>query len=514
MIYRLIIALARIPLLIFTLQASNSVADSIAIPEAGKKAVLDQRAQEIRHQVDQYLSEIAKKRFSGAVVIEYQGEKILSKGYGESDREKQILYSPTTISDIGSVTKQFTAAAILKLEMQGKLSVSDKLSRYFPDAPKGKANITLHQVLNMSAGLHTYSDTGGGDFEAVSEAGFLELAMGQKLLSAPGEQWEYSNTSYSLLALLIEQVSGLTYEQYLYRNLFKPAGMEQTGYSRPGFKPENVAVQHRSSQPNGKPTEKPWEGAEPYLHLKGNGGLLSTAEDLYRWHRALLGDNILSAEAKTKYFKPYLDAWEGRRNDSYAYGWFIQPTDRETTLIHHAGGNGYAFTYFFRFVDDGAAIIIVCNDNDGFNSKVIKQLRGMVFDSEFTPLPKSGYITLNELLVENYDIKHILAFIKREKEGVAPSDYDVSERGINHFAYAFVRQKKLQDALEVFELNISLFPRSADVYDSYGETLIALGQLERGVQAYQTALELDPEYENAVFALGVLEQYRDKTNGQ
>ena len=124
--------------------------------------------------------------------------------------------------------------------------------------------------------------------------------MQQKLLFEPGKSWTYSNTSYSLLTLIIERVSGLSYEDYLYKYLFKPANMTHTGYSRPQFLSNNVAVQHTDGKSNGKPTQKPWDGGQPYLHLKGNGGILSTTEDLYKWHIALLTDKILSSKVNPK----------------------------------------------------------------------------------------------------------------------------------------------------------------------------------------------------------------------
>ena len=469
---------------------------------------LDKRCAEIRNKVDAYLTKISKKRFSGAVLIDYKGKKILSKGYGDADRKKGINYTRNTISDIGSVTKQFTAAAILKLEMQGKLSTADKLSKYFSDLPQDKSNITLHEVLNMSAGLHTYSDT-DGDFEAVTNKGFLDIAMNQKLLSKPGSHWEYSNTSYSLLALLIERVSGMSYETYLYENLFKPAGMQHTGYSRPQFKGSNVAVQHQNGLATGKPTEKPWQGDEPYLHLKGNGGILSTIEDLYKWHQALLSDEILSAKAKDKYFKPYIEAWGGRTNDSYAYGWFIRNTARNTQLVHHAGGNGAAFAYFYRFIDEDITFIIVSNDDDGFNPKIDEQIEGLIFDVNFKPLDKTGYISLNELVGEKTNIEKIISFVKKELSSSSPSGYNLSQRSINSFGYDFVRNNLLDDALKIFKFNVELFPKSPDVYDSYGETLIELGDIKAGLQAYEKALALDPSYGNSIYAQETIQKYKN-----
>jgi len=191
--------------------------------------------------------------------------------------------------------------------MQGKLSTTDKLSKYFTDLPEDKENITLHQLLNMSSGFHMYS---GGDYEPVTDEAFINIIKNQRLHFKPGTSFEYSNPNFSILALLVERVSGISYESFLYKYLFKPSEMEQTGYSRPTFGNHNVAVQHKYGVATNKATEKQWEGEQPYLHLKGNGGILSTVEDMYKWHKALQSEQVLSNIAKKKYYQPYFEAFK------------------------------------------------------------------------------------------------------------------------------------------------------------------------------------------------------------
>ncbi len=496
-----------VPFALFLAVSSVAKSDENA---ATKSRTSESDIQTIINNIDAYLMRVSEKQFSGAILVDYQGKKRLSKGYGQADRVKGIDYTPHTISDIGSVTKQFTAAAILKLEMQGKLSTSDTLSKYFPMAPQDKANITLHQMLNMSAGFHTYSDT-EGDFEAVTKEDFIDGAMAQKLYFPPGSGWKYSNTSYSLLAYLVEEISGLSYETYLYQNLFKPSGMENTGYSRPDFSPSKVAVQHRNAIVTGKPTEKPWDGGEPYFHLKGNGGILSTTEDLFKWHQALLTNKVLSQQAKAKYFQSYVKAWGKESKDHYAYGWFVRDTPRNTRLIHHSGGNGSAFTYFYRFIDEDITFILVCNDNDGFNSKISEQIKGLLFDIDFEPMAKTAYLSLDTLLDKGMTVDELLAFIKNEYRNSkeSHSDYNLSQDWINHYGYTLIQDTRLDEALKVFRLNTELHPTSANTYDSLGEILITLGRIEEGIKAYQNALKLNAHYENAVFARKAIQQKRN-----
>lgn len=147
----------------------------------------------------------------------------------------------------------------------------------------------------MSSGFDMFS---GDGYQPIEEEAFIDIVKLQELHFEPGTSFEYSNTNYSILALIVERVSGMSYESYLYQYLLKPAGMEKTGYSRPKFVEENIAVQHQFGVATEKATEKTWDGNHPSLHLLGNGGILSTAEDMYKWHKALMTEKILSNAAK------------------------------------------------------------------------------------------------------------------------------------------------------------------------------------------------------------------------
>src|SRR5262249_19012536 len=157
--------------------------------------------------------------------------------------------------------------------------------------------------------------------------------------------FSYSNVGDSLLALIIERVSGQKYGRFLYDNLWHPAGMELLGYSRPVFAKEMIATGYKDDVEWGKRTRTEWAGIAPYWQLKGNGGVLSTTEDMYKWHRALLTDNILSKHAKEKYYHPQLRPGENE-NSYYAYGWAIRKTPRNTILAWHNGTNRVFYSDF------------------------------------------------------------------------------------------------------------------------------------------------------------------------
>lgn len=308
--------------------------------------------------IDEYLTRLEAFGFSGNVLVARGGRILLHKGYGMANREKGIRMGPDTVISIGSITKQFTAAAILKLEMQGKLKVEDTLSKFFTDAPADKAAITLHQLLTHTAGLE--SNYGPSDYEAVSRDEIVGRILAAPLRSKPGEAHFYSNAGYSLLGAIVEVVSGRGYEAYLSEQLFKPAGMTSTGYQIPKWNPDTVARGYLDGKDWGTILEKPWAEDGPYWNLRANGGIHSTPSDMYKWHVALEGDEVLSKSARERYTTPYVA--EGPRAMShYAYGWAIFTTPRKTKLVTHNGGNGIFAADFRRYVDENAVIYVASN---------------------------------------------------------------------------------------------------------------------------------------------------------
>ena len=307
--------------------------------------------------VEEFLDDTLPDEASGTVVAARDGEIAHCRGFGLADREAKVAAGCDTAYDIMSMTKQFTAAAILKLEMMGKLSVSDPMSKFVGPVPDDKHAITVHHLLTHTSGL---TDQLGGDYEALSREEMLEGALESELRSAPGTEYSYSNLGYSILAAIVEKASGTSYEKFLASNLFEPAGMSQTGYVLPEWKPNRVAVEYdENGEPKGKPFDHPWAEDGPYWNLRGNGGMLSTARDMFRWHAALRREEILSKSAKDKMFEPHVPEEEGGES-YYGYGWVVSPTD-EGRIVWHNGGNGWSFGFMARFLDQDAMVFWVSN---------------------------------------------------------------------------------------------------------------------------------------------------------
>ena len=344
----------------------------------------------LKEKVEEYMGRSVETGFTGSLLVAKGGKLILSKGYGLADKRNNIPITSQTVFTTGSITKQFTAAAILKLQMMGKLKVNDLMSKYFPDVPDDKKNITLHHLLTHTAG---FPGAIGNDFDPVSAEEFLKLAMKTRLKRKPGDEYEYSNVGYSLLGIIVEKVSGKGYERFLRDYLFIPAGMKKTGYLLPKWKKEDLAHGYRGKKDWGTLRDHPWCKDGPGWHLRGNGGIMSTLGEMYKWHLALLGNKILNKEAKKVLYKPHVR--EGRDAPSfYGYGWAIFKTSRNTRLIAHNGGNMVFAADFQRFLDEDVVIIAFSNTAGKPAFRISEIVARIVFNEPYS-LPLKEPIKLS-----------------------------------------------------------------------------------------------------------------------
>lgn len=305
-----------------------------------------------------YLAERAADGFSGVVIVARGDDLLVEEAYGLADREAKVENRVDSVFTVGSITKQFTATAILQLEVAGKLSLSDPLSRFWKDAPADKAGITIHQLLTHTSGL---ASDHGDDHEPVGRDAYVARVLASKLESAPGERHAYANSGYSLLAAIVELVSREGYEDYLAAHLFAPAGMKDTGYVRPKWAPSRIA---KGYHPDGKLwgtiVGRTWLPDGPGWNLRGNGGIHATVSDMRRWHVALRGDTLLPAASRAKLHVRHVPEGGGT---FYGYGWSIEDSPWGE-LVTHNGGNGFFFADCLRFLEPDVFIYYATNSRD------------------------------------------------------------------------------------------------------------------------------------------------------
>ncbi len=316
--------------------------------------------------IDQKLT---ARGFSGVILVAQNDSIIFNKAYGRKNNQKNGLNDINTVFDICSITKQFTAAGIMKLVMKNKISVNDKLSKYFDNIPNDKKNITIHQLLTHTSGL----DTGiGGDYESITEEKFLKKVFKSRLLSPIGEKFNYSNMGYSLLGIIIEKVSGMDYETFLNQALFKPSKMYHTGYIIPNWKNNEIANGFLDGKEAKKPNEENWSKKGPYLNLKGNGGILSNANDMFLWSKAIRNNTVLDKETTSKYLYPHFEF-----NDiytHYGYGWGIENNDSRNKLVVHGGASDLFASDLWIYPKKEITIIVLSNTQEEYVYSIARKI--------------------------------------------------------------------------------------------------------------------------------------------
>lgn len=316
----------------------------------------------LAERVDRFVSKEARSGFTGSVLLAKDGEIVLHKGYGPG-------IVPETPFWVASISKQFTAAAVLKLAEQGKLSVDDPITKYLGEVPEDKRGITIHQLLTHTAGLpHEYAADGITERDKAARA---LLALPLKF--APGEDFFYSNDGYNLLAILVEAVSGEPFETWLEKNLFGPAGLSGTGFwEGPG---------HEKVAPIPKPGDIPESSRRPNWGYRGATGIYSTTGDLYRWYRALEENRVISEESRKKLLAPHVSL--GKTGHA-AYGWFLTPAPRSSVWTRGTESFGHN-AIVMAYPDENLVLIAASNagerDRVSRTRKLAADLAELLFDA-------------------------------------------------------------------------------------------------------------------------------------
>lgn len=293
-----------------------------------------------------------------AVLVSKDGNVIYKKGFGYADIEKKELVKPDTKFRIGSITKQFTAAAILKLQEEGKISVTDKLSKFLPDFPRAD-EVTIHQLLTHISGIHSY--TGKPEFIAkvtspITEEALITFFKNDPYDFSPGEKWQYNNSAFFLLGHIIGKVTGKPYAEYLKKTFFDPLGMTNTGVHSSTLNLQNEAKGYTKENGQYKPAtnwDMSWAG--------GAGALYSTVEDLYKWNEALFNGKVLQENSLKAGFTPVVLS-NGKKPDNanYGYGWALGDY-RGQDIIEHGGGLHGFIAQLARYPEENVTVVLLTN---------------------------------------------------------------------------------------------------------------------------------------------------------
>ena len=309
---------------------------------------------ELANQLDRHLRESTKHGFSGSVLVARGGHVLLNRGYAWADANHKRRATPETRYWVASISKQFTAAAILKLEEEGKLSTSNPMSKFLPGVPPDKQAITLHQLLTHTSGLaQNYAADGITGWEDAVKA-----VCAQPLAGPPGEEFRYANDNYNLLAIIVQLVSRQSFEDYLRQHLFLPAGMEHSGFWGMVNRKEEKGIASVKTQRTGSV-------AGPNWGYRGAIGVLSTTEDLFHWQQAVFAGRILSAASRDKLLRGYLP----RGETEIAYGWYRSRTARGRLALWTRGTEDFGHNAVIKVYPELDLVVVIASNAGDLGDK-------------------------------------------------------------------------------------------------------------------------------------------------
>jgi CubicO group peptidase (beta-lactamase class C family) len=323
---------------------------------------------------DELMLRHAAEGFSGSVLVARRGTVLCAQGYGFADFDANLPNDADTLFEIASITKPFTATAIVKLAQQGRLALDDSIARHLPGVPEPSRAITLRQLLSHTSGIPRGNGAGRGDDLAKAVVEYL----GTGPRHAPGTRYEYWNGGYALLAGVIERASGRSYTQYLEEELFAPAGMRSTGFTGDtDLDPARDALGISSKGAPRRALEHPY-GSYGYQY-RGMGGIVTSVLDLYRFDRALAQDLVLDEAHARELFTPV--------KEGYALGWKIGRAAGGGVRQSHGGGVRAFVSEFRRYPEQDACIAVLCNRDDRNPGEVADHLEALLFDGTLVRPP-------------------------------------------------------------------------------------------------------------------------------
>lgn len=309
-------------------------------------------------------------KLSGTVLVAEKGKIIFEKSYGYKNGPKKEKNTNNSLYRIFSTTKMFTATVILKLEEEGKLSINDKLSKYYPNFPKGDS-ITVANLLSHTSGIPNET----GSENTVDEETFMKFIAAKPLNFSPAKQWDYSNSGYYILGYIIKKASGMEYDKAIENYILKPLKMDHTGFHFNKVTDENKAFGYEFLSPNISNEALRFKTDHPFAA----GAMYSTVEDLFKFNESFKNNTILKKETIDKMFTTYL-------NDHYGLGSTVLMVDGKKRIGHDGGGPGYRSRYY-RVLDDDICIIAMSNSELAYTDTIIPKIENILYNKPYkTPV--------------------------------------------------------------------------------------------------------------------------------
>ena len=437
----------------------------------------------------------AEGRATGNILVYENGEVTFKSSNGLRSINPVDSLDINSQFRLASVSKQFTGMAIMKLKEAGKLDYDQKVNTILTDFPYDF--ITIRQLLHHTSGITDYERLIAENF--VKEDSTKQYILGNdeilkefyrvdpELDFTPGEKWEYSNTGYLVLASIVEKISGQHFSEFLKEQVFDPIGMTNTSVYKYQIDPD-PKMPHRVFGYELALNQKDLviNDYDIVNDVRGDGGMYSTLDDLYKWNMALANYSIIS--------KDYLDeAWtSGKLNNgedtNYGFGWGLESKDGEPKVVNHSGGWVGFVTFLHNEVDDKSGFIILTNDSGENFGSIIGNVRA-IRDGKPFELPKQQIHKVMAQRIYDTNVDDAIDYYHKVKTDTIA--YEIEESDINVLGYRLLNDNQIESALAIFKLNTEEFPKSANTYDSYADALLAKGDSLQALENFKRCFEMD-----------------------
>lgn len=435
----------------------------------------------------------AQGTFNGTVLVAQKGEVIFTGGVGNANMEWKVKNTPDTKFYLASITKTFTSVMVMKLIDQGKLSLDTKLSdvlKWYRTDTGSK--VTIRQLLNHTSGIANYLNMKGKSIYQVADefgtAPIDKLAFAKKYCQGdfefePGTKWNYNNTAYFLLGLIIEEVSGQSYENALSEFIFKPLGMTASGDVQ--AHPDEVIPGMASSyMRNFTDFTRPlyWNMTTAYAQ----GSIYSNVYDLLKYDQALYDPNFLSKASYEAMFTPNLN--------NYGCGWENKelPIGKDGALKKINTHEGFLFSWhtrLYRIPEDQYLIIILSNGGGAYLEGICTNITNILYDRQPAPVkPLIAHYLYTAFKEKNLKpaLQQSYRYFLDEKD-----NWDFSEYDLNHLGY-FALSSDPESSVAIFKYVTDIFSQSWNAWDSYGEALALSGNKYEAIKAYEKSVSMNP----------------------
>ena len=410
-----------------------------------------------------------------------QGDRLLYQGaVGMADRGWGLANTPDTRFRIASVSKQVTAALVLRLVEDGLIDLDAPIAAYLPNGPAFKDRVTVHHMLTHTSGI----PEGGG-----------------ALLFEPGTGYRYSNPNYSTLARVVEAVTGRRYADALREHVLAPLGLAgiQTAYD--GEVVERLARGYART-PFGYTEEDPFLDGHPY----GSGELAATVGELFRWTRALhRTEPFRDAATLDLMRRPHAHAGTHPIGD-YGYGLMVLTAASDSSIVYLHDVRHGPFISDVRYYPDGDYTVVAVGNAEGNETAVTVDIATGLADLLLGCMPALPRRPIAFDVAAAAEAEGVEVAVARYRQLACDERFDVGEDQLNALGYAYVSRGDLATALRLFELNVEAYPEAPNPRDRLAETALALGDTARAAAEYRRALALDPDYPNADGARAVLDR--------